>query len=68
MGYILKKELANDIQEKYKNSYFVNKLDLSNTYISLIIHRKQTIPKRVALAFTKTLNVNAEIEDYFDVK
>ena len=68
MGYLLKEELARNIRKKYKNSYFVNELKLSNTYISLIVHRKQPIPKRVAFAFTKLLDVNAEIEDYFDLK
>lgn len=68
MGYMLKTDIAKDIQEKYKNSYFTNKLGISNTYVSLIVHRKQKAPKRIAYAFTKAIDVNAELEDYFSVK
>lgn len=68
MGYMLKTDIAKDIQEKYKNSYFTNKLGISNTYVSLIVHRKQKVPRRIAYAFTKAINVNAELEDYFSVK
>lgn len=66
MGYILKKQKAEVIRSKYKNSYFVNNLDLSNTYISLIVNRKQHIPKRVAIAFTNIIDKNASINDIFD--
>ena len=40
MRYILKKEMADLIKNKYKNSYFINKLDLSGVYVSLILNRK----------------------------
>jgi hypothetical protein len=65
MGYLLKEDIATIINEKYKNSYFAKQLDLSGTYISLIVHRKQTVPKRIAYAFTKLINNEANIEDYF---
>lgn len=68
MGYVLKQEKAEEIRNKYKNSYFIEKLDLSGTYISLIIHRKKPIAKHMAYAFTKVIDVNAEIEDYFELK
>ena len=68
MGYLLNNELAIKIREKYKNSYFANKLGISSTYVSLILHRKQKAPKRIAYAFTKAIDVNAELEDYFSVK
>ena len=48
MGYLLKEDVATIINKKYKNSYFAKQLELSGTYISLIVHRKQPIPKRVA--------------------
>ena len=66
MRYILKKESSDLIKKKYKNSYFVKNLDRTDTYISLIINRKKEIPKHMALAFVKTLDNNAEIEDIFD--
>ncbi len=68
MGYLLKEEKAEEIRNKYKNSYFIEKLDLSGTYISLIIHRKKPIAKHVAYAFAKSIDTNAELEDYFELR
>lgn len=68
MSYILKEEKAEEIKNKYKNSYFKEKLDLSGTYVSLIVNRKIPISKRLAYAFTKVIDVNAETEDYFELK
>ena len=65
MGYLLKEDIAKIINEKYKNSYFANKLGLSGCYISIIVHRKQKVPKRIAYSFTKAVNPEAEINDYF---
>lgn len=65
MGYLLKDDIAKIIRERYKNSYFAKNLDLSNTYISIIVHRKQVVPKRIAYGFTKLINNEANIEDYF---
>lgn len=65
MGYILKDGVAENIREKYKTGYISTKLGLSNTYVSLILHRKRIIPKHVAYSFTKLLNSDAEINDYF---
>ena len=68
MGYLLKEEMAYAIRTTYKNSYIIDKLDLSATYISIILHRKKPIAKHMAFAFTKALDNNAEIEDYFELK
>ena len=67
MGYILKKDVAEMVNSKFKNSYISNQLNLSGTYVSLIVHRKRTIPKRVAYAFTKLIDTEAEIEDMFEL-
>lgn len=67
MGYLLKDEMAKLFSAKYKNSYIADGIGLSGTYISLILHRKQTVPKRVAYAFTKLINSEAEIDDYFEL-
>lgn len=66
MGYILKEDVADAINSKYKNSYIADKLNLSCTYISQILHRKRTIAKHIAYAFVKTIDSEAEIEDMFD--
>lgn len=67
MGYILKEEIAKDIQKKYKNSYISENLGLSKTYISLILHRKREIKKHIAYSFTKTLGSELEINDLFEL-
>ena len=66
MGYILKDEKAKEIREKYKNSYFKEKLDLSDSYTSLILNRRVPIPKSTAYSFSKILDSNYEIKDLFN--
>lgn len=66
MGYLLKKEVADDIREKYKNSYITKKLGLSGPYISTILHRKRPIQKHIAYSLTKVISENAEINDFFE--
>lgn len=66
MGYILKEKTAEMIRSKFKNNYIASQLGLSNTYVSLVLHRKRNIPKRVAYAFAKTIDTEAEINDLFD--
>ena len=68
MKYLLKEDMAEIIKNTYKNSYIIEKLDLSGTYVSLILHRKKPIAKYMAFAFAKAINNDAEIEDYFAVK
>ena len=66
MSYILKENKAEEIRGKYKNGYIADKLGLSQTYISLILHRKRHIAKHVAYSFTKVLGSELEIEDLFE--
>lgn len=68
MGYFLKEDVSNIIRKTYKNIYFKEKLDLSGTYISMILHRKKPIAKHMAFAFVKAIHNNADIEDYFELK
>lgn len=65
--YILKEDKANEIKGKFKSVYIANGIDLSNAYVSLIIHRKKTVPKKTALSFTKVINNDLEVEDLFEV-
>ena len=67
MGYLLKKDMADIFSRKYKNKYLSDELGISGTYVSLILHRKQRVPKRIALAFTKIINQEANINDYFEL-
>ena len=67
MGYMLKKNVAEILRAKYKNGYIASIVGLSDTYVSLIFHRKRTIPKRLAYSFTKAINSEAEINDYFEI-
>ena len=66
MGYILKDEKAKEIREKYKNSYFKEKLDLSDSYTSLILNQRVQLPKSTAYSFSKILNEKYEIKDIFN--
>ena len=68
MSYILKEELSNEFKKKYKNQYLVDVIGLSKTYVSLVLNRKRSCPKRVAYAFTKAINKEAEINDFFEVE
>jgi plasmid maintenance system antidote protein VapI len=65
--YILKEEKSNEIKSKYKSTYIANGMDLSNAYVSLIIHRKKTVPKKTALSFTKIVDNDLEVSDLFEV-
>ena len=66
MSYTLKKDMKSEIKKKYKCMYIAEQLGKTQSYISLVINRKLSIPKTTAYAFTKVLNSEAEIEDYFD--
>ncbi len=66
MKYILKEKTAEEIKSTYKNSYISEKLDLSGTYISMILHRKKPIARHMAYAFTKVIGTNLEVEDMFE--
>lgn len=63
MKYLLKEEYLG----KYKNSYIADRLDLSRVYVSWILNRKRPIAKHMAFAFTKVVDINAEVEDIFEI-
>lgn len=67
MNYLLKEEVASEIKSKFRNNYIANKLNLSNTYVSLIMNRRRTIQKHMAFAITKTIDLEAEVEDLFEI-
>ena len=66
MHYILKEDSAEMIKSKYKNRYLVDKLDLSNTYVSLVVNRKKQIQKHMAYAFAKAIDKNLDVSDLFE--
>lgn len=67
MGYILKEKIAEQIRAKYKNGYISEKLGLSTSYVSLILHRKRPIKKHIAYSFTKVIGSELEINDLFEL-
>lgn len=67
MGYLLKEDVALSLRRKYKNGYIANIVGLSDAYVSLIFHRKRTIPKRLAYSFTKAVDREYEIKDLFEL-
>ena len=67
MKYYLKKEVAEKLKKKYRSTYFIEAVGISKCYTSLILNRKRHCPKRVAYCFTKAIDENAEIDDFFEV-
>ena len=67
MRYLLKSDVAEMILDKYKNSYLVKELNLCESYVSLILHRKKSVTKRTANDIRKLIDTNAEITDMFDI-
>ena len=65
MKYLLKEEKAEEIRKKYHTSYLKEASGISTCYVSLIKNRKRAVPKRVAIAFTKAIDNNLEVEDLF---
>lgn len=66
MIYLMKEEVAEMIKHKYKCTYLAKEIGISLTYLSLILHRKQKIEKRLAYFITKTIDSEKEIEDFFE--
>lgn len=66
MKYILKPNIAEQIKEKYKNGYIAKRSGLSMCYVSLITNRRREVQKRIAYAFTKSVDSELEINDLFE--
>lgn len=64
--YLLKEEIIKELRAKYREDYFAKEVGISRTYISLIFNRKRKCPKRVAFCIAKTIDNNAEVDDYFE--
>ncbi len=64
--FILKEKEAERIKRKYKETYIAEEVGISTTYVSLILARKKTCPKRTAFCIAKTISENAEIDDFFE--
>ena len=67
MAYLLKEDVAEEIKAKYRNSYFVKTLGVSDSYISLVLNRHKKVKKVVAYSFVKVIDSEAEIEDMFEL-
>lgn len=68
MNYRLKKDKAEEIKKKFKNSYFIDNIGISKCYVSLILNCKRSASKKVAYCFTKLIDSEAEISDFFEVE
>ena len=67
MNYLIKEDVAKKIKFMYKWKYFMDELGISKSYLSLVMTRKKAIPKRSAFAFTKLIDKDADILDYFEM-
>jgi len=66
--YLFKKELKNEIVNKFKISYIADNTGISRVYLSNIFNGKVAIRKTIAYCITKTIDKDKEIEDYFIIK
>lgn len=66
MKYRMRKKEANEVRSRIKSKYFTNTLGFTKSYLSLVFTSKRDIPKSTAFAFAKAIDVNSNIEDYFD--
>ena len=67
MSYLIKKEVAEKIKNTFRGQYFIDELGISKSYLSLVLTRKKKIPKRSAFAFTKLIDKDGNVLDYFDM-
>ena len=63
--YLFKKELRDEILKKYKMKYLANMIGIHEIHLSKILHNKSKTSKPVAYLFTKLIDKDAEISDYF---
>lgn len=66
MSYIIKKDKAEEIKNKFRNLYIAEVLGKNPSSVSLILNGKLRIPKTTAYAFTKVIDRDLEIDDLFE--
>ncbi len=66
MNFRAKKEAFENIKSTFKAEKFIRELGYSKSYISLVFNGRKIIPKHSAFAFTKCIDLSANIEDYFE--
>lgn len=67
MNYKMKEDVSKKVRSKFKNTYFEEVIGISGAYVSLILNRRRACSKRVAYYFTKAIDSESEIEDFFEV-
>ena len=63
--YLFKEELKDEITSKFKIRYLANEIGIHEVQLYRILNNKSKTSKPVAYLFTKLINKEAEIEDYF---
>ena len=66
MSYIIKKDKAKEIKNKFRNLYIAETLGKNPSSVSLILNGKLRIPKTTAYAFAKVIDKDLEIDDLFE--
>ena len=66
MKYRIKPEVARNIKITFKGGFFLTELGISKSYLSQVLNGKKMIPRMSAYAFTKLINSDARIIDFFD--
>ena len=63
---VIKEEVAKTIKKRFKGIYIAKEVGISPSYVSLILDGKKSCAKRTAFCFTKVIDKDAEIDDYFE--
>lgn len=63
--YLFKKELKQEITDKYKISYLAKQIGIHQVQLYRILDNKTNTSKPVAYLFTKLIDKEKEIDDFF---
>jgi transcriptional regulator with XRE-family HTH domain len=66
MKYIIKKEIAEQIDNRHHRKKLMEELGLSKCYLSLIFCGRRNLRKCTAYSITKCIDMEKDILDYFD--
>lgn len=66
--YIMKEDIIKEIKKYGTVRNLSQKTGYCETYISQVLNRARTVPKKSAYIITKMISSDLEIEDIFEIK
>lgn len=64
--YIMKKNIADEIHRKYKINNFAKRIGITRQTLSAILAGSSHCNYPLAFTITKTININADIKNFFE--